>query len=293
MQLHEINGVINAVEISGIDLRTADAATINTIKQRIYQHKIVVIKNQPFSDKEYVDAASKFGQIETYFQSNYHHPDYPEIFVSSSVKNKGKKIGVKGTGRYWHCDYQFFRKPFSFVFIRPVLLQGKGRKTLYVDMEQALSRITPEMHKQVYESICIHDPKMKYKIQEGDIDKAIDELIAEVSKLAPPLRRKTVVPHPVTGKDILFMSPGFTHGLEGLNDEENALFMERLFAEVLDEEQIFSYEWSENDLLIWDNVSLIHSSGAAVPGDYTTHRLTVYDDAPGACPDYFGDPDAA
>ena len=234
--------------------------------------------------------AARLGAIEPYFQPNYHHPDHREIFVSSNMPVNGKKVGVAGTGRYWHCDYQFFPRPFSFVFVYPVILPEAPRFTHFIDMAEALTRLAPGLRTMLEGAVAVHDPKLKYKIQASDIDKAIDELLAEVEHLVPPLPRRAIIEHPVTAESILFMSPGFTRGLQHLSHEDNQRFMAHLFTEVLREESICSVQWRPGDLLLWDNLSLIHKSSATTGGNATSvnYRLTVYDDAPAASPAFLG-----
>ncbi|HLU66967.1 MAG TPA: TauD/TfdA family dioxygenase [Kofleriaceae bacterium] len=279
--------------LTGVDLERMSAPEIAEVKRLVYRHKVVVVRGQELGPGELVRAAARFGDVETYFQKNYHHPDHPEVFVSSNVPLDGRKVGVAGTGRYWHCDYQFFPRPFSFVFVYPVVLPGSPRFTQFVDMADALRRLPAGLRAHLSSAVAVHDPKLKYKIQPSDVDKAIDEILAEVEKLVPPLRRKAVIEHPVTGEPVLFMSPGFTRGLASLSTEENAALMAEIFGHVLQDEHICSVQWTAGDLLLWDNISLIHrSSAAGLDGGPTTNfRVTVYDDAPGAAPAFLGRPD--
>lgn len=281
------------VRLKGIDVERMSADEVAELKQLVYRHKVLVLEGCQFKPDELLRVASRLGAVEKYFQPNYHHPEHPEIFVSSNVPMNGKKVGVSGTGRYWHCDYQFFPKPFSFVMVYPVVLPETPRFTHFINMADALRRLPDDLRRTVQHAVAVHDPKFKYKIQASDVDKALDEVMAEVEKLVPPLRRKAVVEHPVTGEMVLFMSPGFTRGLEGLTVEQNAEVMRRLFDVVLQEEWSCDVQWQPGDLLLWDNVSLIHRSSASeVRGhsDSVNFRVTMYDEAPGATPPFLGAP---
>lgn len=287
----ERRNAVQTVRLKGVDFDKLGASDIVEMKRLVYTNKVVVIEGQSLEAPALLRAASKFGSVEPYFQKNYHHPDHPEIFVSANVPLNGKKVGVSGTGRYWHCDYQFFPRPFSFVFVYPVVLPTSPRFTHFVDMAGALKRLPADLRRQVASAVAVHDPKFKYKIQASDVDKAIDEVLAEVEKLVPPLRRRAVIEHPVTGEMVLFMSPGFTRGLEGLSYDENRELMARLFDAVITDDHVTSVEWRPGDLLLWDNVSVIHkSSAASMAGDSSSvnFRVTVYDDAPGATPPFLG-----
>src|SRR6185503_8462468 len=93
-------------EVTDTDLRTLTAEEAATLRAAVYRHKLVVFRDQTLDKDEYLAFARKLGRPQVYFQKNYHHPQYPEIFVSSNVPDEnGKKVGVAGTGQYWHSDY--------------------------------------------------------------------------------------------------------------------------------------------------------------------------------------------
>ena len=101
-------------EIVDIDLAASSASLIESIKQLIYIHKLVILRNQRITPDQYVAFAKKLGIPQIYFGKNYHHPTYPEIFVSANIPIDGNKIGVSGTGQYWHTDCAFQSEPLSF-----------------------------------------------------------------------------------------------------------------------------------------------------------------------------------
>lgn len=289
MHVETLPGPIPAARVSGIDLRSIDARTAAELKRLVYERHVVVFRQGRLDERELLQVADKFGAIERYFQSNYHHPEYPDIFVSTNLLKDGKKVGVKGTGRYWHCDYQFFPRPFSLILLYPVVLPSTRRTTLFVDMGAALERVPHDLRALLQNGVSVHDCRYKYKIQPSDIDKALDEVLDEVSRLVPPLRRRPIVTHPVSKRPVLFMSPGFTAGLDGLSRDENVTLMKRLFDPIVREEHVFACDLEEGDLLVWDNISLIHRAGPVRPEDPSmNYRVTVYDRDPGASPTFLG-----
>ncbi|GAB1537786.1 hypothetical protein NUACC21_04400 [Scytonema sp. NUACC21] len=100
MKINKPNVESIGAEVVDIDVVVVTEAEIHTIKQLVYEHKLVVFRNQNINEDQYLKFARKIGTPQIYPQENYHHPDYPEIFVSSNVTKDGKKFGVKGTGRY-------------------------------------------------------------------------------------------------------------------------------------------------------------------------------------------------
>ena len=268
-------------ELTDVDARSITAAETEEIKQLVYKHKLVVFRNQNLSKTEYIAFARMFGEPQIYLQKNYHHPDHPEIFVSSNVPENGKKVGVSGTGRYWHTDYQFHSQPLPMTMLYPqVLPQGK-RETYYIDMEQVYSALPADLRSYVDGKLAVHDAKWRYKITPDDIDRAVIDILADVEKMVPPLTHPAVIQHPVTGSDILYISSGFTAGIVGLGYEENREAMKKLFAFVEKPDYIYVHTWHYGDILLWDNRSLIHKASDTPKGEpSSSYRIGIYDGVP-------------
>src|SRR5262245_7467494 len=151
---------------------------VDRIKQLVYRHKLVVLRRLKFTCQEYVRFARNFGTPQVYFQPNYHHPEHPEIFVSSNQKYNGAKFGVAGTGRYWHTDYQFFEQPLPLTMQYPQVLPSV-RETYYIDMERVLRELPPRLAQAVDGAQAVHDGRWRYKVQSTDIDRSLDEIYRE------------------------------------------------------------------------------------------------------------------
>jgi len=274
------NGTIGA-ELADVDAKTITPAEAEEIKQLVYKHKLVVFRNQSLSKPEYIAFARMFGQPQIYLQKNYHHPDHPEIFVSSNVPENGKKVGVAGTGRYWHTDYQFHSQPLPMTMLYPQVLPNGKRETYYIDMEHVYDTLPPDLRSYVEGKLAVHDAKWRYKITPEDIDRAIVDILTDVEKLVPPLTHPAVIQHPVTGRNILYVSSGFTAGIDGLAYEQNREVMKNLFAFIEKPEHVYVHTWCYGDILLWDNRSLIHKASDTPKGEQScSYRIGIYDQAP-------------
>ena len=105
------------VTVTGFDAIAAPDADVTALKELVYRHKIVVLKNQQLAPAEFVDLGRRLGEPETYYQPMYHHGTHKEIFVSSNVSDGGKLEGVPQTGKFWHADYTFMPRPFGLTLI--------------------------------------------------------------------------------------------------------------------------------------------------------------------------------
>jgi taurine dioxygenase len=82
--------------------------------------------------------------------------------------------------------------------------------------------------------------------------------------------------HPETGRTALFVSPGYTIGIEGLPDDEARDILVKLFAHQVSPEFIYCHQWSVGMLTLWDNRCLIHKATGGYEGHARLlHRITI------------------
>ncbi|NEQ25822.1 MAG: TauD/TfdA family dioxygenase [Microcoleus sp. SIO2G3] len=255
--------------------------TLESIKQLIYRHKLIVFRNQKITPDQYVEFAKQLGTPQIYFQDNYHHPDYPEIFVSANVLIDGQKIGVSGTGRYWHTDCAFQPEPLPLTMLYPQVLPRSIRETYYIDMHRVYKNLPPDLRQYVEGQEALHEAKWRYKVQAWDIDRAMIDILNDFEKQAPPVTHPAVITHPVTQQRSLYINQGFTTKIAGLNYEDSKEVLGKLFAFIERDEHIHTHVWQEGDILLWDNRPLLHKASSVPQGEPSiSYRIGIYDGLP-------------
>lgn len=272
--------------ITDVQLPTLSPGEIEGVKEAVYRHKLVVFRNQNPTNPEYIESARLFGTPQIYLQPNYHHPEHPEIFVSSNELYNGKKFGVSGTGRYWHTDYSFMTEPLPLTMVRPVRIPAGNRGTLYTDMERVWAELPDPLRALVQGRRAVHEGKNRYKVQDKDIDRALIDIMTEIANEVPAVTHPTVIRHPVTHGESLYLNEGFTTGIVGMSHEEGRAALAKLFAFITEERFIHTHPWSPGDVLFWDNRVLNHMAAIGTVIDTikdqasTSFRIGVYDGLP-------------
>lgn len=281
MKIHQPETEKIGAEI--VDTNVADLTNteVNLIKELVYEYKLVVFRGQEINDDQYIEFAKKIGTPQIYPQDNYHHPEYPEIFVSSNVAKDGKKFGVAGTGRYWHTDCAFLEQPLPLTMLYPKVLPNSIRETYYIDMQQVYKKLAPNLKNYLDDKYMIHEAKWRYKVQAWDIDKAIIDILKDFEKQFPSVKHPAVITHPFTHQQILYINQGFTTGVKGLNYEASQELLEELFLFIEREEHIYTHVWQEGDILLWDNRTLNHKASTVPKGENSvSYRIGIYDGLP-------------
>jgi len=78
--------------------------------------------------------------------------------------------------------------------------------------------------------------------------------------------------HPETGRKALFVSPGYTIGIDGMPRDEAAGLLQELFAHQVRPEFVYTHTWQPDMLVLWDNRCLLHRA----TGGYDGHRRLLY-----------------
>jgi taurine dioxygenase len=270
------------VEITDFDLAKVTPDEVSELRDLVYRHKLLVFRGQRMDEERYLAMARRFGRPQIYFQAHYHHPDHPEIFVSSNVPKDGKKVGVAGTGRFWHTDYSFFDEPLSTTFVYPQIIPKSGkRETYYIDMERVYRELPEGLRARVEGTRSFHEVTWYYKVQPSDMDRAIIDLVRQIRAEAPGAVHPTVIRHPITGARFLYVSEGFTTRVEGLDYETSGALLAELFAFIGQERFIHVHAWREGDVLYWDNRGLLHRASETRSGEPSmSYRIGVYDGLP-------------
>lgn len=285
MQIKEVTDKEIGATVEGFDYATASPEDIDAIKAAVYSKKIVVLKNQDLAPRQLLELGQLFGRPEAYYEPMYKHPEVEEIFVSSNVREDGKQIGVPKTGKFWHADYQFMPDPFGLTFIYPQVIPEKNRGTYFIDMGKAYEQLPEDLKKELAGTFSQHSVRKYFKIRPSDIYRPISEIIEEVDTKTPPVVKPSTFIHPMTGETVLYISEGFTIGMEDEHGKPlESDLLQRLFeatgqlVESFDHPNIHLQTFEKGDLLVWDNRSLIHRARhTTTPEPTVSFRVTVHD----------------
>lgn len=125
-----------------------------------------------------------------------------------------------------------------------------------------------------------------FKIRPTDVYRPISEIIEEVDTKTPPVVKPTAFVHPMTGETVLYISEGFTIGMEDREGRPlETDLLHRLFEATGQLDDTFTHPnihlqtFEKGDLLVWDNRSLIHRARhTATPEPTVSFRVTVHDE---------------
>lgn len=272
--------------VTGFSVSTATEEDYAALREAVYSDRILVLKDQQdITPEEFVELGRHFGDIVPYYEDTYHHPDHPEIFVSSNLSDDGKPLGVPRTGRFWHSDYMFAQEPLSVTIFAQKILPPGRRGTYFIDMVDVFRNLPEELKEEARAATASHSVRRFFKIRPEDVFRPLGEVIREVEAVSPPSVHNTVVTHPVTGEEILYVSEGFTDHLIGA--ERDGLLHDLLEASgqldtTFTDPHIVLHTYEPGEIVIWDNRALVHCAlhSADPTAPVMSHRITTVDGHP-------------
>ena len=63
-----------------------------------------------------------------------------------------------------------------------------------------------------------------------------------------------------SGKEVLYLDPEHCNPIEGIPAEECAEMLQLLLKHLMQDKYGFTLEYNEHDMVLWDNLSMVHSS---------------------------------
>ncbi|OYN76038.1 TauD/TfdA dioxygenase family protein [Mycolicibacterium sphagni] len=268
-------------QITGIDPANLDDISRDEIREAVYRNKLVVLKDVHPSPEEFISLGKILGDIVPYYEAMYHHEKHPEIFVSSTEQGRG----VPKTGAFWHIDYMFMPQPFAFSMVLPLTVPGPDRGTYFIDLTKVWEALPADKQAPALGTFSTHDPRRHIKIRPTDVYRPIGEVWDEITKTTPPIKWPTVIRHPATGEEILYICASGTTKIEDKDDNvlDPAILNELMTATgQLDPDFaspfIYTQHYEVGDIMLWDNRVLMHrAKHGTSSGTLTSYRLTMLD----------------
>jgi taurine dioxygenase len=222
----------------------------------------------------------RFGPLQIHVLRQFQLASDPEVLVISNIRENGQPIGLGDAGHYWHSDLSYKETPSLGSMLHAQELPVDGGDTLFANQHTAWEQLPAHLKRAVEGAQAEHSYLARYE----DLRKrnpwrpALTQAqIDEVKPVVHPVVRT----HPETGRKALFVSEHFTTRIVGLPEDASRALLDELFAHSTRPEHIYRHKWQPQDMVFWDNRSLMHLA-AGCPEDQRRklYRTTIEGDVP-------------
>ena len=264
MEVKPLSPVMGA-EVRGVDLsRPVDIDAIQALFDR---HLLLVFPSQAIEPSQHIAFSRRFGELQLHVLDQYRHPQYPEIYRLSNVKD-GRTTGEhpdKGT-LVWHSDLSFQKRPALATILHGLEVPKAGGDTLYANMYAAYDALDASTKALIENLKAVHDLDAS-RMRAGE-----PSMTAEQRAKAPPVEHPMVTKHPRTGRKILYISRHVSH-IAGIPRAESDALLDRLMEHATQERFVFRHRWGPRDVVMWDNRCTMH---CATPYDAAGERRVLH-----------------
>ncbi len=265
------------VEVVGLDLAAPlDDATFAAIRRAWFERAVIVFRDQSLSPAAQAAFSRRFGKLQIHVLTQFQLPDEPEVLLLSNEKRAdGTPVGFEDAGRYWHSDLSYDVHPSLGTMLYAVDIPPQGGDTLFVDMYRAYATLPPATKARIDGRFAFHSYTRNYDRNQSRPG-ARPALSAEQKARLADVRHPIVRTNEDTGRKALYVNPGFTWRIDGMDEDESRALLDELFAHALKPEFRYAHVWRPHDFLCWDNRGTMHHATLYDP-KYRRHmhRTTI------------------
>ena len=262
--------------IRGIDLRAELAPTeVAAIRAAWLKHQVVAFPDQALDIPDIERFATYMGPNgeDPYIEAIAGHPRVVQV-----KREPDEKAPV--FAETWHSDWSFLKRPPAGTVLYGNIIPPAGGDTLFANQYAAWEGLSGAMKGLLKNKLAIHSARKGYARDGlyGEKDKGRSMAIRYGDSALKTQLHPLARPHTETGRLALFVSPGYTIGIEGMPDDESVSLLHELYANQARPEYVYRHKWSQGMLLMWDNRCVIHAATGGYEGHRRLlHRITVAD----------------
>lgn len=271
------SGRVLGATIEGLDLsRPLAENEVEGVIQALGRYGAVRFPRQRLTARQQKDFAARFGELEINVASGaYQEPGIPEVMILSNIVKDGKPIGLADAGQDWHTDMSYSKTiAFANVLYALEVPRRDGKvlgDTEFCSMHAAYNGLPENLKRRLDGMTVLHDFNKFWDKMRTEKGSKRPPLTEAQKKAKPPVSHPIFLTHPITGRKVLYANPGYSMRINELPQKESDEILGFLFEHQVKPEYRYRHQWSEGDLLMWENFGTIHNAVA----DYAPqeHRL--------------------
>ncbi len=262
-------------EISGVDLGAGlDDAALRQVRRAFATHGVLFFRDQSLTPEAHIALAERFGaiNINRFFQAVDGYPMIAEV-----RKEPDQKANIGGG---WHTDHSYDEAPALGSILVARELPPSGGDTWFANMAAAFDALSDGLKATLLTLRAIHSSRHIFgegaAYAQTDAGGRIGNTLAATQDVSHPV----VITHPLSGRRVLYVNPGFTLHFEGWTAEESKPLLDYLYAHAIKPTFTHRFRWTPGSVAFWDNRSTWHYA----LNDYHGHRRVMHRITIEGCP---------
>ena len=260
--------------ITGVDLTgDLDAPLVGAIRAAWLAHQVIAFPDQKLDD----DGLERFTQKIGSFGADPFIAPVPGREHVLEVRREADETSPI-FAETWHSDWSFLPPPPAATVLHGRVIPPVGGDTLFANQYAAYDALPDSTKQKIACMNAWHSAARGYAPDGmyGDNDKGRSMDIRPSVEARKRRLQPMVRPHPETGRKALFVNPGYTVSIDGMDEEEGWALLVELFQHQVGEAFQYRHAWAPDMLVMWDNRCLLHRATGGYEGHQRVlHRTTV------------------
>jgi alpha-ketoglutarate-dependent taurine dioxygenase len=273
-------GAALGADVRGLDLSgKIDDKVFRDIYKAWNDHLVLRFRGQLLDDNALVTFSRRFGELDmapTPAPGERMVTTLPEVAVISNIVVSGKAVGSLGNSELvWHQDMSYNELPPKASLLYGIETPSAGGETFFYNLYKAYATLPQAFKSRIQALSCKHDATRN---SSGQLRKGFEARYSNAER--PGAIHPLVVRHPETGRTALYLGRRPNAWIVGLSDADSDALLDELWAQVQQGPHLWTQEWRQGDLVIWDNRCTLHRRNQLDPSlRRLMHRTQVRDKA--------------
>ena len=263
--------------IDGVDLNdVTDDRTFAGILGALGRYGVLRFPGQRLDPARQMAFSQRFGSLEINVAGAFQEPGHPEIMILSNMRDeRGRPLGARDAGQDWHTDMSYSETiAFANVLYALKVPRRDGQPlggTEFANMHAAYDELPDDLKTRLDGMTVLHDFNKFWDMMLKRPGSWRKPLTPEQRAKKPPVSHPIFLPHPITGRRVLYANPGYAIRINELPEAESDEVLEFLFKHQLQPKYRYVHRWNEGDVLLWDDIGTLHNAHA----DYGSDELRL------------------
>ncbi len=251
-------------EVSGIDIsKPLSREQVEAIEAGMHEHAVLVFPDQPLTDAQQVEFTRYFAELEVTLAGQLAKPGerrFQQLELGDiSNLDQGERLRARDdarrmyalANRLWHSDASFRAVGAGYTLLHARVVPSRGGNTEFADMRAAYDALPDDERAEVEGLICEHS--IVFSRAQIGLEVKSEEHADRLKPVPHPL----VLTDPANGRKSLYLS-SHIGAIQGWPVPEARAFIRDLVEHATQREFVYSHEWRVNDLVMWDNRTVMH-----------------------------------
>ena len=262
------SGEILGARVEGLDLsQPLSPQEFALIARALGEHGVLCFPEQRLQPPALKAFSAQFGTLEVNVAARwYQEADLPEVMILSNIVENGHPIGLPDAGQDWHTDMSYSKTiALASVLYARRIPRRDGRalgNTEFLSMHAAYADLPDEIKQRLRHATALHDFNKFWEMMRNEKGSQRAPLSEEQRRSKPPVSHPLFLRHPVTGRDVLYANPGYAVRIDDVPAAQSEELLAFLFQHQLQDKYRYAHQWTEHDVLMWDNIGTVHNAVA-------------------------------